>query len=69
MAAGSASPSPGKVTIMLMTREGTIKRASVITARHVPGTTAGDKFGAGLGALGDVDGDGVVNLASLRRTG
>ena len=60
------SPDAGVIRIIFLRPNGTVKSVSKIGA-GLGGFAgllhAGDRFGAGLAAIGDVDGDGVVDLA------
>ena len=56
----------GAVHLLLMTSTGTEKRAYEINARTADGPRlrAGDEFGSSLAAIGDLDRDGVADLAA-----
>ncbi len=56
----------GAVHLLLMTSTGTEKRAYEINARTADGPRlrAGDAFGSSLAAIGDLDRDGVADLAA-----
>lgn len=55
----------GAVWILFLNRDGTVKSHQKISETHggFTGRLGGDYFGSSLSALGDLDGDGVVDLA------
>jgi hypothetical protein len=60
------SPDAGVIRIIFLRPSGTVQVVSKIGAGLAEFSgllQAGDRFGAGLAAIGDVDGDGVVDLA------
>ena len=56
----------GAVYVLLMNSNGTVKSSQKIAQRHVgggPTLANGDRFGVSVSSLGDLDGDGVTDLA------
>ena len=53
----------GAAYLLFMNADGTAKSAVKITGADVPSLRAGDYFGAGVAGIGDLDGDGVPDLA------
>ncbi|MEM9561346.1 MAG: hypothetical protein AAGA93_01930, partial [Actinomycetota bacterium] len=66
MAVGASNDGPGAVHVLFLNADGTVKGEQKI-ANGVGGLTtslsSGDDFGRGLAGLGDVDGDGIPDLA------
>ena len=62
---GIIQPNVGSIYILLMKAEGTVKSyvAFNATSVGVPPLYANDFFGSSLASLGDLDGDGVVDIA------
>ena len=56
----------GAVHVLLMNRDGTVKRASEINSSTAngPSLSDGDEFGSSLAGVGDLDGDGVPDVAA-----
>ena len=55
--------SHGSVTLLFMSLHGTVKSTAVISASEIPGAGAEGRFGSGVSGVGDVDGDGIPDLA------
>ena len=57
--------SRGALHVLFLTANGTVKRAEKIAQRTGGGPTLANdsRFGSGVAALGDLDGDGVIDLA------
>ena len=53
----------GAAYLLFMNADGTAKSAVKITGADVPSLRAGDYFGAGAAGIGDVNGDGVPDVA------
>ncbi len=53
----------GAAYLLFMNADGTAKSAVKITGADVPSLRAGDYFGAGVAGIGDLDGDGVSDMA------
>ena len=55
----------GAINVHLMNSDGSIKKTTVITSTTFKGPiiTNNDQFGQGMANIGDLDGDGVVDLA------
>ena len=53
----------GAAYLLFMNADGTAKSAVKITGADVPSLRAGDYFGAGVAGIGDVNGDGVPDVA------
>ena len=71
LAAGASSDDEGAshagaVHIMYLNSDGTVKRTAEINASSAngPQLSANDEFGSSLAAVGDLDGDGVPDLAA-----
>ena len=62
---GVMQPNVGSIYILLMTAEGTVKSFVALnsTSTGVPALYANDFFGSSLASLGDLDEDGVVDIA------
>jgi serralysin len=61
----TGSGSPGNVFVQFMNANGTVKAGQRISSGigGGPVLAAGDYFGHGLAAIGDIDGDGITELA------
>ncbi len=55
----------GGVHVLFMNPDGTVKRAAQVdgTAPNGPSLAAGDRFGAAVSGIGDLDSDGVTDVA------
>jgi len=53
----------GAVHVLLMNSNGTVKGSSKINGTTFVGSANGDYFGSSVASLGDLDGDGVADLA------
>ena len=66
MADDDGQPNAGAAYVLFMNTDGTVRefqKISSITGRFGGALDAGDQFGRALGSIGDLDGDGVVDLA------
>lgn len=59
----SYAENSGAAYLLFLNADGTAKSATKITGADVPSLRAGDYFGAGVAGIGDVNGDGVPDMA------
>ena len=59
------SVDPGSVYVLLLNEDGTVAETTKISSElnGAPHMDAGDRFGSAIAALGDLDGDGIVDMA------